>query len=746
MSSNSEELFESLTQPLRAAQIDNVGMTMGDVQLLEESEKIPFKVEVKLRPKKEGHIQIQEKMGELITLEISHLEFMKKVLEVLSDEEFQAIFSDNETERKIIWGLAEQLKVYFEFHNKNIKKPLEEVEKDLRQIGVLYSHALLSVQKTLIMAFPRLFSLGQIFTNERNCKKITALMTRKFQAIKDADPHKIIETGQLSTTFMQTITRRTMLLEELYRATAEHDPSHSEIIRVYTSLAEQSWEANHVMDGAKVISRQVNQDLFCLRKVLYDDECFQELRKMAAKDSEKVEALDFLRELSILIQENDFLENTPAANKFTFLKLGFSVDSDRKFKQLAEGPVPRNLAKIYPLLKEFVNSPFFIEKARLLKYPNETEDDYQERLKRLAVRGELIRLYQQQSVKEEKREENVKEEEERKRGSAEGQSTFEVVLGTVSELSRRAGERNFVPSEGEQEKVREEIVEGKSEEGKEENISSPPPNEMRDQDIFIMDKVLPQGSPSTFRETGAPELPEVVDERKVVPLSVVIEEKQKESKEQNLYSSQSDERRDQGTGESLRQRDTFTTCVETASEQPGAEGGLSVAAPEEEQENIEEMKIIESGSDDSDPMQTVNFDSNDSLAGVHSQVSSVDSQAGSLSNEPPVSSNLVVQYLGIAAKMMGDFVYEDPATAVTFALVCCMAVGIGIASCGAGIVVAAAVAAGLFFGLGGAGLWCGFFSDSASRLERTQKQSSSTENMVPRDWMAYRLMGGGGFI
>lgn len=313
----------------------------------------------------------------------------------------------------------------------------------------------------------------------------------------------------------------------------------------------------------------------------------------------------------------------------------------------------------------------------------------------------MIKLYRQEARKEERREEKVKGEEESKGGSAEGQGAFEVVVGTVPELLPPVveGGLNFVPSSeiGREEKQTEIVRENEKASIKEEHKEE---NTRREQAETNAEGKEEENAEEEVKESNPTEFDHHQRPHQDIPImGGTIDEPQPSP-----------------------QRRTSTVFEETVFGLPVIEGGgglefalssqIGTEGQEENQERnteadqpIEEMEII------------------------------VDPQAEKLS----VYSNLMVQYLGVAAKMLGDFVREDPATAMTLAIVSCIAIGIGVSTAGAGLVVAAAVAGAVFMGMSTAGTWCAFFSseDNAPKAE-TSPKPSPTEDVFGWSWMAYR--------
>ncbi len=445
-SSSSDILFESVIQPLKLAQITQVGFGTCDLEAIVTDKKPVERREPRLPPKKEGEkIDVRAKMAELLKLEHNNLKLLEEVYEILSIAEFQKIFEEIRAEAQVFTEVMSALKAYCKYAKKWYSSdPSNSISNAFSQMGLWYSSEFLSRENSLIFFFPELVFLCQMLTHPYHRKKIEILFNRQLEnkegkiGENGEDIRDVVKKGQLVTNMMRYFTHRELILRDLYVAIPADHPDASEIERVYKGAMATNLFVNEMMEKAKSRREDVNCHQYCLRKVLCNKEYFSVLKKMAKEDEETTCALIFLRDLSLIIDEESFLNNTIWAQFFAIKALGMEIHIQRMFKDLIPA-VEEKLSHIRPLLVRFVHSDSFKQSADLLKRENENEVDYQKRLNGVAqYGGELIILYKEtlseERLKEEAKKEAIKEE--KREESKEKGKEIEVEV----EVEEEAGE------------------------------------------------------------------------------------------------------------------------------------------------------------------------------------------------------------------------------------------------------------------------------------------------------------------
>lgn len=414
-SSSSDILFESVIQPFKLAQI-----TTCDLEAISIDKKPLERIEPPLPLKKEGEkIDVPAKMTELLKLERNNLKLLKDIYEILSIPEFQKIFEEIEVKAEIFTEVMGALKTYCDCAEKYYpSNSSNSMSDEFSQIGLYYSPEFLFAEKSLILFFPDLVFLCQMLTHPHHQEKIKTRLNRQFEnkagkiGENDEDIQDVIKKGQLFANIMRRLTHRELILQGWYVAIPADHPDALEIERVYKEVRANNLFAKEMMEKARNRREDINRHPYCLRKVLCNKEYFSVLEKMAEEDEETTRALIFLRDLSLLIDEESFLNNTIWAQFFAIKALGIAINTQQMFEDLIP-TIEEKLSQIRPLLVRFVHSDAFKQSADLLKRENEM--DYQKRLNEVAQNGgELIVLYKETLnevvLKEEERKESIKEE------------------------------------------------------------------------------------------------------------------------------------------------------------------------------------------------------------------------------------------------------------------------------------------------------------------------------------------------
>lgn len=436
-SSSSDILFESVIQPLKLAQISTreLGALVTDKKPIERIEpRLPLK-------KEEEKIDVPENMTELLKLERNNLKLLEDLYEILSIPEFQKICEEIKVaEPQLFTEVPNVLKTYCECAKKlHLSESSNSIRHELSQMGLWYSSEFLSAEKILIFFFPELVLLCHMLTYPHHHKKIETLLNSQFEnkegniGENGEDIRDVIKKGELVANILRRLNHRELILEGFYFAIPKNHPEAPEIKRVYEGVMGNNIFAKQMIEEAQSIRESVNRDRYCLRKVLCNKADFSVLERMAEEDEETTCALIFLRDLSLLIDEESFLNNTKWAKFFAIKALGVEINTQRMFEDLIPG-IEEKINQIRPLLVRFVHSDSFKQNADLLKRENENEVDYQKRLNEAAQHGgELIVLYKETLreaiLKEEGKKEAIKErkgEEGQVEGNEKGKEEVEV--------------------------------------------------------------------------------------------------------------------------------------------------------------------------------------------------------------------------------------------------------------------------------------------------------------------------------
>lgn len=272
--------FQSMVQPLRLVIRRRSGFSQKDISFVRDRKKRWSAMTPELPKKKVGVSQqdIQGKFKELMVLERGNMALITGMLMILSNSGFQEIFRNHATEKDLLLKVVNALNIYVYFQAKFNPIFIEcvsgTIEEPLSKISEIYTAEFIGVQKTLILCFPELFTFLEIFTEPRNRKKIEAYLDdalmglEKMEAKTGDDIRDVIKRGLLLANVMQKITRRGLILKEIYEATDEEHPESAEVKRVYEGVESINLSANKIMRATDYITQDVNRDPYCLRELL----------------------------------------------------------------------------------------------------------------------------------------------------------------------------------------------------------------------------------------------------------------------------------------------------------------------------------------------------------------------------------------------------------------------------------------------------------------------------------------------
>ena len=413
------EIFKSITQPLRQAIQAQDGLSEKDLEFDRRVFNTP-KAKLPEKKNKCSNEWLLKKYIELKALEKKNMEMLMGIWIVISKPEFQALF--NPVEKALLQKVCSFLGFYHKIQQKRLLQkngeehivPTEAIDK----IEALYTREYLKLQSQMVLLFPDLFALIQIFKStrmqaklEEYFDKLEAVSKREIASSPEFDPKVFILYGvsveaDMLTTAVQNATRRTLALKEIMECMEEGSIEEQRIKRIYENAGDVSMFSDEIMRVTDRVVSEVNKDPFCLRELL----CFEEDYKMIAllidrQDKKKRYALQFLRDLSILVKEGCF-ENGGFKNKgriITFSLKHASSSEIRRYIQagnhtaLIEAMISKaeqDLELLGPTLRQFVTSDYFVRRANLQPFAKENDEKYKDRLKlRILHGGESIELF-----------------------------------------------------------------------------------------------------------------------------------------------------------------------------------------------------------------------------------------------------------------------------------------------------------------------------------------------------------------
>lgn len=426
---NSSELpstiFGSILQPLYTVSHKKHGFKIDDLIFKVNEDNLPQPTPVK-KNKKKSEAQLRGGLQELLTQEYSNVALLASFSSILKNPAFQELFTEP-SELFLLQKVCQFLLCYVRFqgrfnHRMSLKENQKEMLLTLEEVQHHYNDEFLNMQNEFVKFIPNFVALNMIFRRKHNQKKIEAYFVefkmsakgrKKNEITQTYDPKYKSPTEELlspdcNARLSQIITRRELMMRNIYADIHESHPSDRAIAKLCIDLSNLNVLVNRTMDRIEQLWTTVNHDPYCWRKLFCDSEWMKGLQAIVTQElSEYREDLHFLMELSSLLEEGVFsnerqIDKVVDTAKMVPFGMRYSLGlTDDAILEALPGKVREAFERLRPALRMWVNSEDFKNLSPLALKANESHQAYEGRLKRQAIYGEALAFYLYEQTKQE---------------------------------------------------------------------------------------------------------------------------------------------------------------------------------------------------------------------------------------------------------------------------------------------------------------------------------------------------------
>lgn len=409
-------VFPSIIQPLRQAILVRNGLSAKDLDFDKKKIWVIPKVTFPEKSAPQKSEWLCMKYQELEKLEKNNLEILAGISMILSQTGFQKLF--NPVEIDIIKKSVLFMNGFVKIRTRLMRNKAYENESatTLDKIEYFYTAEYLKIQKQMVIFFPDMFALMQVFKNKHMAKKMASYFDMETRSMGKResrsgminDPREFILSGDILSLSVQCINRRALLLREIIAQTIEGSQDELRLKNIYENAEAVNLFAQEIMKETDRIAIEINNDPFCLRQILCDEEAYGIMISIVKKkDKKRYQALSFLRDLSLLIKDGCFLtDGFENKGKVLAFSLRHASSRSREVRRCIQSgnhvaliealivKTEKNLKLVETVLTQFSTSKYFVERAGLAKTENETDEKYQHRLKQKILHGgECVELF-----------------------------------------------------------------------------------------------------------------------------------------------------------------------------------------------------------------------------------------------------------------------------------------------------------------------------------------------------------------
>lgn len=437
-------LFDSLFQPLRHLSHETQGLVMDDVIFRGDRQNLQKSSPLKKNEKKSG-ANLLRRWQELLGKERSNVMVLAGFLSIFTNPAFQALFAPSALELALLQKSCQFLQRYIRFQGKfNHHLSLKENQRATATSGTLdaiqkqYNPAFLKMQQEFVDFLPNFIALDAILRRKVNQDALRGYFNEIKMGLRQSQnessskrrkstiamvndpsyepPADVLQKADFSTRVMQIITRRELLMRDIYADIDEKSPHDAALSALCFTLAGMNQLVNSTMVSADKLSATVNSDPYCWRKIFSSVKWMESLKDLVdSQFKECKKSLNFLMELSVLLDESTFSSNK-SADKLTIVGfalrylpgVGVKAIEAQAVLSLLPDKMIASLKIVMPALQVWVMSEEFKQLSPILEQPREVGGAYEKRIKRQSRYGEAVAFY----VHEKQRQEEQRQEEE----------------------------------------------------------------------------------------------------------------------------------------------------------------------------------------------------------------------------------------------------------------------------------------------------------------------------------------------